>query len=53
MNKTEIYKKLDTILNINNEVEQPKKQVEPKIIYPYKKGQKLYEKHFFEDIFIH
>ena len=31
MNKTEIYKKLDTILNINNEVEQPKKQVEPKI----------------------
>ena len=51
MNKTEIYKKLDTILNINNEVEHPKKQVEPKIIYPYKKGQKLYEKHFFEDIY--
>ena len=53
MNKTEIYKKKDAILNINNEVEQPKKQVEPKIIYPYpyKKGQKLYEKHFFEDIY--
>ena len=51
MNKLDVYKNVDTILNINNEVEQPKKQVEPKIINPYKKGQRLYERHFFEDIY--
>ena len=45
MNKTEIYDKVDTILNINNE------NYENDANFPYKKGQKLYEKHFFEDIY--